>query len=40
MSLLPSALRKHFVFFASVIKIQMTAMLSNANSDVREPVDH
>ena len=27
------------VLFATVIEIQMTAILSNADSDVREPVD-
>ena len=30
---------KHNVFIASVIEIQMTAILSNADSDVRESVD-
>ena len=30
---------KHNVFIASVIEIQMTAILSNADSDVRELVD-
>ena len=30
---------KHIVFFATVIEIKMTAILSNADSDVREPVD-
>ena len=30
---------KHIIFIESVIEIQMTVILSNADSDVREPVD-